>query len=277
MVDPVDPSTVYDSTADTVDVETLFNVAMEAHNLYVEEHFGQIEAVNPQDPLLELKGYSLIQPNDSFIEVLIRFWSFYVLVGKAAFFSPPIYGIPTDAFQETVKFKPQVKLHFREILSEVEPGYQPVRAEISFRIMKVPEAEITPALASSWAIKIKELFAVERFSFRKGWTKVTYKDFANGYDFYLFVSSLEEGIRVIEQVLEIQGDAFDETKIVQHSSQATFPAVPPNALIYGQERRQPRRRPVATVQFMKAELKIWGLPNDVVLIDLTGRSRNPLA
>jgi hypothetical protein len=246
---------------------------MAAHNLYVEQHFGLIQNLNPQDPLLEVQPYTIIQEEDSLLEVLVRFWCFYVLVGKAAYFQPPVYGVPVDFYDQQVVKKPQVILHFAEPLANVEPTFQPVKARISFRIMKTPVAEITPAWASNFTIQIKELLVAEKFNYRKGQTLVTYKDPANGYDFQLYVSTEAEGIRVIEAILQLQEDAFDETKIVLHTSSALYPIVPPQQLVYGQERRAPRKRPVANVYFNKAELHLYGLPEPVVLVDLTGRSR----
>jgi hypothetical protein len=272
----VTPEPIVDDTEATVQVETLFSLAMEAHNLYVEEHFDTLQDINPQDPLLQLRSQALISPEDSFLEVITRFWAFYVLVGKAAMFAPPVYGVPVDYYDQNVTYKPQVTLHFVEPYAEVEPTYQPVKARISFRIMKTPVAEITEAWARSLATEIKEVFALERFSFRKGQLLVTYKDPDKGYDFQLYVFSEAEALKVIEAVLPLQGDAFDETKIVVHTSSAAFPAVPPETFLYGKERRAPRKRPVATVQFTKAELKLHGLPRDIVLIDVTGRGRTPL-
>lgn len=261
---------------DTIQVETLFTTCMNAHNLYVEQHFGDVGQYNPSDPLLQLKNFALIQETDSFLEVLLRFWMFYVLVGKAAMFMPETYSIPVTSFQEARHFYPQVTLYFKESRETVEPTFDPIYGEISFRIVKTPVVEINQGWAVSFGMRIKELMGLENFSWSKGWLRVNYQDKAKGYDFRLNVSTKAEGIRIITTVLELQGDVFNESFIVTSQADKSFPAVPPDQFLYGKERRGPRQRPVGTVYFYRASLKLHGVPKDIILYDKTGRSRSAL-
>jgi hypothetical protein len=277
MTDVTPPEPPFDNdAASTVQVESLFTTAMEAHNLWVEEHFDTLQNYNPQDPLLILRSQALIQSTDSLLEVIVRFWAFYVLVGKAAFFAPESYSIPITSYQEARHFYPQVTLHFKESPATVEPTFAPVYGEISFRIVKTPLVEITQAWTSEFAIQIKELLGLENFSWSKGWVRVNYQDRVHGYDFRLNVNSKGEGIRIIEAVLSLQGDAYNDSLIVVSQSDKTFPAIPPEQFLYGKERRGPRQRPVATVYFYRAVLHIHGVEKPIVLYDKSGRSRSAI-
>ncbi|MCY7272387.1 MAG: hypothetical protein LH702_01240, partial [Phormidesmis sp. CAN_BIN44] len=104
-----------------------------------------------------------------------------------------------------------------------------------------------------------------------------YKDPSKGYNFQLYIWNETEAKRVIEQVLDIRGHSPNWEKYLDGTTKKkTFPIVPGNQFLFGKSRRKPRERPIATVRFKYAELKIHGLPNDIQLVDRTGFRRNPL-
>lgn len=107
----------------------------------------------------------------------------------------------------------------------------------------------------------------------------TYTDWEKGYQLQLLSRSEAEGRRVVEQVLDIQQDSPDwsyfNTKENAEPSQA-FPTVPGRERVYGELRRQPRRRPIAEVRFQMALLHVIGVPAPVVLTDRSGTYPNPL-
>ena len=209
---------------------------------------------------------------------LSRMFLYYFTYGKAQALQAPIYGIPATQFQESIKFHPQVRLLFIEDYSLVEDGYEPVKAEITFRLMDETEKTITPGKAQTLANKIKSLFATGKgFTWKKGHEKWLYYDQSKGYQLSLLAWNETEAKKIIEQVLDVQGHTPDWQQYLSKSTrERPFSTVPGTHQVYGKNRRKPRDRPVAFVRFRLAEMKVWGMPHAVTLVDKTGTRRNPL-
>lgn len=188
-----------------------------------------------------------------------------------------IYGIPTTFYQqEALTYTPQVTLHFAEDIDDVEPGYDRVYGEINFRLVGETHETITEAKLTSLGNKIKLGFGGRTpFVWRKGKIKCNYTDKQRGYFLQILSRDVSEGKRVIGQVLDIQGHIPDwknlNVRENQESSRA-YPTIPPTEMILGKRRRLPRRRPVADVQFTKAECHIYSLPVPIIFYDQT---KNP--
>jgi hypothetical protein len=262
--------------------EHLQETIIQVQNRIVREEFNDLGDETWDDnistPRGSLRVASTLTDNDSAIETLNKLLFFYVVLRKAADLQAPIYGIPVSTFQDSTKFFPQVRLFFLEDSSEVEHGYSPVEADVSFRLMHETAETITEADAKVIANKIKTLFSSGRgFTWKKGRELWTYKDLAKGYNFRLFSWNETEAKKVIEQVLDIQSHTpnWDE-HLSGTTKKKTFRTVPLSSRIYGKTRREARERPIATVRFKFAELKIHGLPNDVQLFDRSGFRHNPL-
>lgn len=209
---------------------------------------------------------------------LSRMFLYYFTYGKAQALQAPIYGIPATHFQESVKFHPQIRMLFIEDQTLVEDGYEPVKAEISFRLIDETESTITPAKAQVLATKIRSLFATgEGFTWKKGREKWVYSDQSKGYHLRLLAWNEAEAKKVIEQILDIQGHTPDwEAYLSTTLQKRTFSTIPGTHRVYGKQRRKPRDRPIAFVRFRYAELKVWGMTHAVTLVDKTGLRRNPL-
>lgn len=216
--------------------------------------------------------------NDSLPMSLSRMFLYYFTYGKAAALQAPIYGMPSIAFQELFRFKPQVRLLFLEDQSLVDDGYEAVKAEISFRIMSETETTMTPAKAQVLANKINTLFAEGKgFTWKKGHEKWIYYDQSKGYQLSLLAWNEVEAKKIIEQVLDIQGHSPDwEEHLTVSTKKRSFLTIPKMKYVYGKNRREPRDRPVAFVRFRYAELHLWGMFNAITLVDKTGLKRNPL-
>lgn len=218
------------------------------------------------------------QDSDSLLLTQTRLFLYYFTYGKAQALQAPIYGIPANDFQESFRFKPQVRLFFYEDRSLVEDGYEPVKADVSFRVMNETENTITPAKAKVLANKIKGLFATgQGFTWKKGHETWAYYDDFKGYRLRLLAWNETEAKKVIEQVLDIQGHAPEWEKYLSSTlKKRHFSTIPGTEIIYGKQRRKPRDRPVAYVRFRYAELKVWGMANAITLVDKTQSRRNPL-
>lgn len=260
------------------------------HNRRVREHFREI--ADPDDVAgwshfsthvdLDRARHSLCadclqRDDDSANMTILRTLLFWLVLGQASALHPPLYTMPTDRYQQSVKFAPQVTLYFREDLDDVEEGYAPIDAEISFRVMDETSGSMTESKAQNLANKIRTEFATGGgYRWHKGRTKLSYRDKDNGYQFSVNAYSESEGKEVIDKLLDIQGHVLDLDLLTIAQLGDTPPTIPPTELIYGKSRRVARKRPVGYVRFVFAELHLWGIPNPIILLDRSGRRKNAL-
>lgn len=259
--------------------EHLQNVLMQVHNRIVRDEFRDVEGDddNISTSRSSLRSASLIRDSDSATTVLNRFFLFYVMLRKASDMHPALYTTPVDRFQQTIEFQPQVTLYFKEDIEDVEPGYAPLDAQLSFRIKNESGGTTTEAELRNIATRIRTEFATGNgYRWRKGRVQVNYRDTRLGYRLLVQAFSDSEGKKLIRKVMDLQGDAPDGSRFTLNLLDQTPPTVPPTRTIVGKPRRLPRRRPVGWVRFQWAEAHIWGLQNGIILLDRTGRRRNPL-
>jgi len=254
--------------------EHLLQTLIGLHNRVIEQSFIGVVPTDLEDANSSLKLACLLTDDDTIDMIVLRLNLYYWVV--QANLPTPVYGMPTLEHQSGGTFKPQLVLHFQEqwTADHLENNITPVRSRISFRLMHKTSQTITPQDAQVLAVKVKELLGVGNgFSYQTGVIKCSYRDLINGYQLILSVTGEAEAVGIIEKVLEIQGHEFQEKYLTISQSRATFPVIPPNQEIFGKERRPPRRRPLSTVHFRRAELHIWGLANPTVLIDKSGRGK----
>jgi hypothetical protein len=253
------------------------------HNRRVREHFRDLsDPSSAWDETIEtarggLRVACTMDDTDSADMTIIRTLLFWVVLGEAAALQAPIYGIPIDRYQQSVKFAPQVTMYFKEDLADVEEGYAPIDAEISFRLMSETPQTITEADLNRLATKIRNEFATgSGYRWRKGRMVLSYKDVEHGYNFFLHAYSETEGREVLNKILDLQNDTINLNMLRINELAAAPPIVPPTQTILGKPRRLPRRRPVGYVRFIYADVNIWGIPNAICLVDRSGRRRNAL-
>jgi hypothetical protein len=205
---------------------------------------------------------------------------FYIIYRKAQDLQQPVYGIPVNDLQERVRFKPQIMLFFQEKLSDIEPGYSPLRGEITFRLMNEESETITRAEVERLANKIKSLFAGSTpFVWRRGKEMFPYNDWSKGYRLQLRCRNETEAKRIIEQVLDIQGHT-PQWKYLGINTNAepvqAYPTVPGYTTILGERVRLPRKRPIGEVIFQYAVLHLHGKANPICLVDRSGIFPKPV-
>jgi hypothetical protein len=260
--------------------EHLQSVLMQSHNRLVREEFRDLGDDWEEDitlPRSSLRVACTIRDDDSAIQTLLRMLFFYGTLRKAQDFHPALYTTPIDRYQQEIKFAPQITLYFREDLEDVEEGYAAIDAEISFRVQNQNYNTFTEANAITFANKIKTEFCPNNgYRWRKGRTKISYRDKEKGYLLSINAYSEAEAREVISKVLSIQNDGIDNSKMIISQLAETPPTIPPTEFIYGNSRRIPRRKPVGYVRFQFAELHLWGVKNAITLVDRSYRRRNPL-
>lgn len=264
--------------------EHLQDTLRRVHNQLVREEFSDLEN-SLDDPDIKISRQALykacrMEDADTGDMSLMRMWLFYCIAGKAASFHPPMYGIPAQDFQESIKFHPQIKLFFQEDWDRVdqENGFYPTRSEIHFRLMGETAESLTPAKARDYATKIRNIFCTGKgFVWKRGKEFWSYIDMHKGYYFKLYTDDKQEAQNIINKVLDVQNHTPDWDKYLKDATKrrdlkATSP-MPPTELIYGKRRRLPRNKPVAYVRFKYAELHIHGLPQPITLVDKGGTRR----
>jgi hypothetical protein len=259
--------------------EHLQDVLRNYHNKLVREEFSDItdddELAIPRGAL---KRACLLNDQDTCDMTILRLFLFFFHARKAADLQAPIYGIPVADFDAEITYRPHVTLHFSEDPDQYIPERQPVRAEISFRLMNETSATMTEAKARAIATKIRTEFATSNgYRWRKGRMIVTYRDRSKGYELKLFAFNETEAREVINKVLDIQGHTLDNEFLRINESRADFPANPGVHIVYGKSRAKPRKRPITYVRFTKATMQLWGMSKGEVLVDLTGWNRGLVA
>jgi hypothetical protein len=259
--------------------EHLQSVLRTYHNKLVREEFADIEADDDLAiPRGALKIACLLVDEDTVDMTILRMWLFFFHARKAADLQPEVYGIPIADHDERVTYRPHVTLHFAEDPDQHLPERQPVRSQISFRLMHETAATMTEAKAKILANKIKTEFGANQgYRWRRGHVLVTYRDRSKGYELKIYAYSESEARQVIVKVLELQNHTIDNDFLVIHESRAEFPANPGRTLIYGKQRLKPRRRPITYVRFVKATLQMHGLNKGQLLIDLHSYGRGLVA
>lgn len=186
-----------------------------------------------------------------------------------------VYGIPTDVYQESVTFKPQVKLFFKQDEDAVPPKMRAVRAELTFRLQDKTSATITPGDAMALATAIKQEFVSggsTGFTWSKGKIKTTYFDRDKGYELYIFALNKVEGEKVVKKILDIRGHPYDSEKLVEHvPTRQSINNPTGHRMVYGELVDNIRWRPTANVRFQWASLQIHGKLRDIFLVDITAK------
>ena len=260
--------------------EHLQSLLLSVQNRIVREEFSDLGDEWDEDitqPRGSLRVGCTLRDSDSAIETLIKILFFYLVLRKAKDFQPSIYGIPVTDYDETVIYRPQVRLYYMQDLASVPDARTPLRAQISFRLTDETSQTMTEAKAVSLANAIKnEIASAGGHRWSRGKVQANYRDLAEGYDFKLLALSESEAREVIAKVMGIRNKAPDWEKLSITNSNASYPANPGNAIIYGKNRPKPLRRRTAIVRFTHATLSVHGLPNDITLVDRMGIARDPL-
>jgi hypothetical protein len=208
---------------------------------------------------------------DSIDMTILRLWLFFGILRKAQDFHPAIFGIPSNSFQETTRYYPQVHLYFEEKSSEADVGYKPLRSQISFRLIGETTETLTSAEVLVIANKIKTLFSTTiPFFWKRGKELYSYIDQAKGYYFQILCFDETQAKKIVEQVLDIRGHT-PTWKLLNTKTNSepttSYPTIPVTKTILGKPYKQPRCRPVGTVHFKAATLHIHGKPSPIVLVD----------
>lgn len=253
------------------------------HNPEVLDFFRDVADDDITTPRGSLKTACRMDDKDTAVMTLLRLFLFEFTVGRGRRLeigdTEPSVDLPSYAAIR--RNKPIITLFFREDAGDVDPGYQRIKGEISFRLMNQTNTTISEAEARAYGTKIKSAFATGGgFVWKRGKIMCSYTDWDKGYQLQLLTRTAAEGKRVVEQVLDIQSHTpeweYFQVKENDQPSQA-FPTVPPRATIMNKSKKLPRRRPIADVRYEYATLKLFGVGKATVIHDRTYRFRDALS
>lgn len=176
---------------------------------------------------------------------------------------------------------PKVVLYFKELNSDVEPGYDALLTRMSFRIVNKTDnpnsslEKITKSDVKNLATRIRDIFATKPTPYRihRGKETVSVKDKARGYDGYVYVFNKNDGIDLFTKMYEVQNYTIDLKKVFHKTTideVNAYPTVPPDITILGKTVKASRIRPVGYVQFYEAKLFLSRLDTPIKLCDALG-------
>ncbi|MEG4294219.1 hypothetical protein Q5692_35695 [Microcoleus sp. C2C3] len=172
--------------------------------------------------------------------------------------------------------RPQLYVYFTEDESDVEPGYNPIRSEISMRLMDQTETSLTRADLNRYATKIQNVFGSQGGKiWKRGKDMASYTDWERGYQLQLLVRSKSDGEELIKNFLSIQDAPFAKKKYFYNENQDwlnAYPTNPGEEIILGKEIKKARKRPITQIRFESAWLSLGSVRRPIYLIDLSGRN-----
>lgn len=256
-----------------------------AYNRYVREWFRDLD-IDSLSLNLSIQRHAALAActhydNDSLLLTVGKMMYFNEIRQRASVGVDSGIGETSESYDVIRRGHPKVLLFFMEDSQDVEFGYKPIRGEITFRLMDETTTSIAQTRVNAIANKIRSEFAVgSGYVWRKGRTMFTYNDWGLGYGLKVLCRNETEGREIVSKVLDIQNHTPDWSKAKVNENQepsTAYPPVPPSERILGENRRLPRRRPVADVRFKYAALFVQGLQYPIPLVDLTGTFSNPVA
>lgn len=185
---------------------------------------------------------------------------------------PLFTGDLLNELSEENAYKPKITLFFKEDDDDVDPDYQPVRMEVSWRMADKTTQTITKTELTAVANKIKTKFGGNGYIFKKGRKIVSYRQKSKGYEFLIRARTLADGKELIRDILTLNGDSIDGglLKISEVDNEAeAFPYNPGTQTILGKRHPKVRKRPLANVRFRYAYASIYGVKQPLYLYSRT--------
>lgn len=254
-------------------VEQLQDINRKIANRIVREYFKDVSALDADLDLTTsrqaLLKACLHRDEDSQLTTILRNQLFYNFTTFARDQQPLITGNLLNELTESNTFKPKITLFFREDDSDIDPGYQAIDMETSWRLPDETSATITKAKLTTIANRIKTTFGSGNgYIFRKGRKIISYRDKPKGYEFLIRARSLEDGRELIRDILTMNGDSL-ESELLKLSEVAdeveAFPANPGTQVILGKRHNKKRKRPLTDVRFKYAYAFIDGIGQPIYL------------
>jgi len=216
---------------------------------------------------IALRDAVTIKDDDSAGMMTLRMLTGYMLVpeafhgGRTLIPADSIYGIPKQEYDESVLYKPQVILKWKEPKNDADrEGRARHTMRMSFRLMKDTE-DLTQLDVNTLRLAIQREFPTGQatpFYFKTGRVKCSYRQKNKGYEFIISAYSLKEAEILVRKVLDIQGDTFDAELLTESSKPNVNWKARKTQRILGETTVIPEKRRIARVRLYRAELHLHG-------------------
>lgn len=258
------------------DVEFFQSFCRKYINKSVKNHFQDVDgdddgSLSVNVPRQVIKRVCLHKDTDPIMLTVGRLLVWWV--EAKGLFDEYIYGIPTTTFHESVRFKPQIKLFWREDTQDAKNNNRyPLRAEYTVRYRGDFQSRANLEQLSN---KINLIFnSPKPHVFTKGRNKYSYRDKIKGYELIITANSDSEAEEVINKLLSIQNDAPLDKEFLTKSTSDKNWNQKETVRVAGETFTKPKRRQVGKVHFTHAEFAVHGMARDKVLVSNL-RSRVP--
>lgn len=185
----------------------------------------------------------------------------------------PIYSMPCTQLFNSVECIPQIIINFQESVQSARDNNRSKHPLTAQHYIRVKQDFSSEAEVERIARRIRDAFATPVFGFEKGRIKYTYFDKGRSYEFKILSISEVEAKKVIEKLLALDNATPDWNYLSESRKYRDYSSVQ-YFTVNGKRYKKPQRRPLGKVSFISAELHVDGLPGNIHLLDLGGRSRN---
>jgi len=225
----------------------------------------------------QAKRACLVLPKETQNLALLKCLTFRYVV-QQVHLRPDVFGFNFDQINESVAYRPQVKLFFRQDAAAVPSGKRPVEGELTYRLINETSESMTETKAKALALKIKREFALNNgYVWKKGKHLISYKDSELGLNNNILAISEAEGIEVAKKLVDLTNGVFDEDKCTDHNPKRDSITNPTGTeRVYGKTQKKSRWRPTANCRFQYAVLTIAKLQYRVILVDRSKTYLNAL-
>ena len=249
-------------------VETFQSFCRRYVNKAVRNHFRDvagttIDSLSLSVPREAIKRVCLHEDKDPLLLTIARLLIWWV--EARGLMEEFIYGIPASNLHESVRFKPQIKLFWRETAEDAKLAERyPIRAQytVRYRGDYASRADL-----ERLKTKLTRIFNTSKpHSFTKGREKFSYRDKEKGYEFIITAQNETEAKDVINKLLSIQDDApLNEALLTRSIKEKNWNARE-TVRVAGEVFTKPKERPIGKVHFTHAELAVHGMAKDKTLI-----------
>lgn len=261
-------------TAEFNSIEHLQSLCRKVLNPEIKKDFADVSdeltELDISTTASSLRAACLHIDNDSLLMTVGKLLFYYLVINKAQDLQAPIYGVPKATHDFSKKYKPKIYYHFEQDKAAIPEGYSKLDARIHVTLMDETLASINPTKARTIATEIKRIFTLngQGITWDKGKHLVTYLDEENGYDFYLYAISKQEGIDLIKKFLDVRNHIYNDNYLIVHTPERdSVNVVTTTHKVYDSQVKEERWRPTAKLRFIRATLQLRGYTDDIRLVD----------
>jgi hypothetical protein len=260
MAEPV--PTKGDNPDNTSPFERLQNTIRQFHNKKLATQFADINDTNLTTQRGILKSDLTIIDNDTANMMIIKMMVFNDYIDNIKF-----YGIPVENYHANIQFEPQLHLLFIETAAAAKTAKrQRVRMSLNVRILSESNTTITTSDITKYTNEVNTNFP-RSYNFDKGKDRYYYRELVKGYRLIITGQTETEVKTLITKVLSLQNHLPDWDFLTVSKFTDKNLSTAKYVTILNKKTKLPQYRPLAKLYLKRAELKLHGNLEDIVLVE----------